>query len=563
MMTIKHFAHLLAYIILSFVFILLNGISLQAQDWKFKQSVDSMVDSKMLASSAPGMAICISYHGRIVYEKQVGLANVKKNIPITNQTRFNIGSVSKQFTAACIYILEERGLLNRTDSIQKYVPELPSFGSTITINHLLAHTSGLTDHMEVLGLQNKFTSKRLTPKYVFQFFKQAPVLSFKPGERFSYCNTGYMLLAMIVEKVSGKSLSEFTRVNLFEPLKMNSTMYTNDELTGMPDGTMSYYLSGKKYKRVKHPQRSAMGATGVFSTLRDMAIWHSTFDLDENGFAQKEFNRHMQTSFQLNDGSSVNYGGGLILKSYKGHRNIEHSGGWNEFLTQFRHLPYEGYSILIATNTTAISPFGICDEISDLLLLSNRMNGFTPSNLSKTTYSPTYFTGKYIDANNVVRTICYHQDTLTITNLSNNKKALAYMSFQKAINDSLLYFKDDAGDSILVLMNAQQSVKGFYWEGGHYFRFKRYYKKLEDSSSANLQNFEGRYYASQYDQGFRIKKKHGLLKMYPVFFKGYQLQALGSDVYKVKNESIYLRFKPDGLTIGNDWISELHLNKIR
>lgn len=548
---------------IAYTILLFNATAMQAQEWAFKHSIDSIIESKHYAASTPGISICITQHGNIVFEKQVGLANVRKRIPITAQTRFNIGSISKQFTAACIFLLEERGLLNRGDSVQKYIPELPSFGSTITLNHLLAHTSGLTDHMEVLGLRNKFGAKRLTLEYIIQFFKRAPVLSFKPGERFSYCNTGYMLLASIVEKVSGNSLEEFAKANLFDPLKMSSTSYTNSEEKGMPDGTSSYYIAGKKFKKVKHPQASAMGATGVYGTLRDMAVWNQTFDLKDNGFAQKEFNHRMQTSFQLNDGSKVNYGGGLILKPYKGHRNIEHSGGWNAFLTQFRHLPEDDISVLIATNSTDISPFAICDEISDLLISTAKTNGKYESNLADVHFKPSLFEGRYMDANNVIRMIQCEHDSLKLTNFASAKKTLAILSYYSNKGDSLIVFTDNLHDTIQFKLNPEKKVSGFYWEGGHYFRFNRFYKKLDELSFTAMKLAKGRYYSSLYKQGIRIKVRHHHLKMYPVFFKGFELQAIGSDIYKVKNESIYLRFMPDSIMLGNDWISELELKKVK
>ena len=296
------------------------------------------------------------------------MANIKKTIPVNADTRFNVGSITKQFTAACIHLLEEQGKLNRNDSIQKYIPELPSFGNTITLNHLLAHTSGIPDHMEILGLKRNYSTIRLDPGYTIEFLKKAPFLTFKPGENFAYCNTGYMLLAITVARVSGMSIQQFAQKNIFIPLNMKSAIYTNTEADGMPDGTVSYSLKNSKYKVKKKPQRNALGSTGVFGTLRDFVKWNQNLSDNQLGEKHKDLTENMQKTYYLNDGSSINYGGGLILKPFKGNKCIEHAGGWNNFLAQFRTLPNTGITVLIASNTGANSPFAVCDEISDLLL---------------------------------------------------------------------------------------------------------------------------------------------------------------------------------------------------
>ncbi|MBL7828466.1 MAG: beta-lactamase family protein, partial [Saprospiraceae bacterium] len=164
--------------------------------------LDSLLKTKAPAPEDPGFAVCIVKNGRIFYEKQFGMADLELNRPITSTTSFSMGSVSKQFTAAAIMLLEEQGKLHRSDPIHKYIPELPDFGRPITIDHLVGHTSGIYSLPEVMSLQSNTSNERLTMDYLLSWLKRHPVLAFEPGSNFSYSNSGYMLMLLIVERAS-------------------------------------------------------------------------------------------------------------------------------------------------------------------------------------------------------------------------------------------------------------------------------------------------------------------------------------------------------------------------
>jgi CubicO group peptidase (beta-lactamase class C family) len=500
----------------------------------------------------------------MVYERSFGMANIKSGIPVTSETRFNFGSVSKQFTAACILLLEEQGKLDRDDSIQKYIPELPSFGHTITLHHLLAHTSGIPDHLEVLGIQNNYKQNRLYPKTMLAFLTHAPSLSFKPGERFAYCNTGYMLLALVVEKVSGMSLQDFAQKYIFDPLKMNTAIYTFEERLGLPDHTQSYSLRKGKYRVVKHPTPSAMGATGVFGTLHDYIKWNENFKHNILGKGDQSLTDKMQTSYTLNDGYSVNYGTGLILKSYRGNKCMEHSGGWNNFLMQTRRFPDQDLTVCMITNVSDYSFFSIFDQVCNIILPEH----IRPS-LANTEH-PTFklplnrLAGIYSDASNIVRRIIVEHDSVKIASYFTANKILAVLHYKYSLGDSLYIFTDQNTDTIVFRMNRLDKVCGFYWEGGHYFRNRRYYESLNDSvTMAEQKGIVGSYYSVELKQHISVvRKKGGTFKMFPTFLLGYTLEHIGGEMYKVKNEPIYLRFKNDELIIGNDWVSGLKLRRI-
>ncbi len=156
-------------ILLSLGLVLSLQMNAQEGNWYFGNKLDSLLAKKEIGAKSPGFAVCIVDHGEIVYEFQTGLANLELRKPITEETIFNLGSVSKQFTAACILLLEEQGKLKRNDPIQKFIPELPDFGETITLDHLINHTSGLYGHIDVLNLRFKYKNSRLSAKAIFSF----------------------------------------------------------------------------------------------------------------------------------------------------------------------------------------------------------------------------------------------------------------------------------------------------------------------------------------------------------------------------------------------------------
>lgn len=546
-------------IIIHYCLILLFcSYSLQAQDWSNKVLIDSIIDSKHINASGPGISICVAQDGRVIYERQVGYANVKKRIPITGETIFNLGSVSKQFTAACIMQLNILGMLSLDDSIQKYIPELPFFGASITINHLLSHTSGIPDHLEILGLKGNYSKARLDPQYTINFLKKAPILMFTPGADFSYCNTAYMLLAIVIERVSHKSINDFAKDQLFYPLKMNSFEYNSNEKNVLKDQVLSYNL---KNKAPRKPQNNAMGATGVFGTLRDYVKWSKIFLGPNNDFAS--LSAALLHSYNLNDGSSINYGGGLILKPYHGVSCIEHSGGWNSFLMQFRFLPEQKIIILVASNTVINSPFGICDQITNLFAPEQSIKNNIVESISVPESINQSITGVYKDDNNIIRRLMITNDTVKIFSYSNSKQPLVYLNYKGLNRHSNYFFVDNYNDTIELVLNHDKLIKGFYWTGGHYFKVRNYYTKLGDNKRVQMNKLTGTYKSENYNQRVRIKfnRRKNVLQIKPIFFLHYNLENIGANYYKVKNDNIYLEFFDNYLVLGNEWVFKLKLKK--
>ncbi len=554
------------YFLLFFSITCCYPVFAQATDWPFQHKLDSLLASKALGAEDPGFAVCIVENGKIVYEHQSGLANLKLKKPITAETIFNIGSVTKQFTAACILLLEEQGKLRRSDSIQKYIPELPDFGETITLDQLIGHMSGLHGHIDVLNLKVKYKNSRLSPAAIFSFYQKSPVLSFSPGTDFAYNNTAYSILCMVIERVSGMKTGDFMREQIFNPLGMKHASFCLIEGDGLTDGTVSYaYQAGKKRYKKDNSTHNMLGATGVHCTLRDLALWQLNFEHNQLGKKSPELIRQMIAMNFLKDGTATHYGAALVLKNYRGIPTIEHGGGWNSFLLQCRRFPEQGISVMVASNNDRSSPFPMADAICDQLFDFKPLPEKASSSLEKLNIQVGQLEGIYLSSNNRLRYVRRDADTLKIRiDESSKKREVAIRFVPKASTNTLLVFTDPiTGDPVEFKLDEQGAVKGFFWEGGEYFQCRRFFEKLE-ASPIPAKTWTGKYNASDFGQkiGIRRNGNAGALKLKPVFFMGYKLEPITGSVFMVPEDRIILRFSENGIVLGDEWVRNLRFSRL-
>lgn len=541
----------------------------QTDAWPLAGALDSLIFPQGTRSETPGLAVCVVQHGRIVYERQMGMANVRRGLPITAEAIFNFGSVSKQFTAACILLLEEQGKLNRSDDIRKHLPELSDFGGhSITLNHLLAHTSGLHDHLEVLILQNKYHRKTISSeRTMLRFLQKKMPLAFVPGTDYAYCNTGYMLLNMVVERVSGLPMQVFAERHIFGPLGMTRSSFQYDEAKALTDGTASYNFQPKK-KRYSEVKRdfNAMGATGVHGTLRDLVLWDQNFYHNRLGKGGQSLVERMETPYRLVNGASTHYGAGLFVRKYRGIPSVDHSGGWNGFLLQHRRFPDWGLTVMVASNNDHTRPFSVCDKICDRLLTFKPLVDSFDTRLSRLPVPAERLHGTYLSANNRLRHLRTSGDTLKIVIPSGSAERSLALSFCPDISTaSALFFLDERGDSVQIQLDANQQPTGFLWEGGDYFICRREYKKLGALPQTVERAWTGKYRSTETGQTVRVKyhKRSGQLSLRPVFFKRYELLPLSGDVFSVKGETVVLRFSAGAMIVGHDWLQNIRLVKVK
>jgi hypothetical protein len=395
--------------------------------------------------------------------------------------------------------------------------------------------------------------------------RAAPDLSFQPGSDFAYCNTGYMLLAMVVERISGLSMHDFTTQHIFHPLGMEHSNYFQQEKDGLPDGATSYDFQSKKgkFKRARsYP--NAIGATGVQTTLRDFFLWDQNFY--HNRLGSGSLCEKMETSARLNDGSLTYYGGGLVLKSFQGNKMVSHGGGWSSFLMEYRRFPDLGISILVASNNDFSSPFPLADAICRDILPKIEASPPPSKPALQLPVAAQNLEGTFLSASNFIRRVKSDGTNLVISiPKSDGKETLLRLDFiEKSNANNTLIFKDERGETVIFQLDSiGQQTLGFWWAGGHYFQVRRFYQKLTPPGAKTA--FPGKYHSESRKQTLRVRsdKRTGGLKIKPVFFIKYPLEPLGGSAFKVRGEAIVIRFEEHEMIVGNDWTNGLRLKKIR
>jgi CubicO group peptidase (beta-lactamase class C family) len=331
-------------------------------------------------STTPGCAVGVSVGGAVVLERAYGMADLEHNVRNSTQTIFEAGSVSKQFTAAAVLLLARDGKLSLDDQARKYIPELPDYGHSLTIRHLLQHTSGLRDWGEVESIAGwPRTSRVYTHANVLDIVRRQKSLNFVPGTKWSYCNTGYNLAAIIVTRVSGQPFSDFCRQRIFVPLGMTHTSWRDDFRRIVKDRAIAYDAAKDTYRQ-KPPFEDVHGNGGLLTTVGDLLRWN------ENAVKQKvgdaEFLREELTPGHFNDGTAHNYAMGLYIRTYRGLLpEVSHSGstaGYRAFLTRF---PEQRVSVAVLCNASTANAEQYARGVADLFLADTyeRVQPATPS----------------------------------------------------------------------------------------------------------------------------------------------------------------------------------------
>jgi len=327
------------------------------------QKIDSLF-TYWNAPNHPGGSVLISKNGKTIFSKAYGLASIEYNIPNTTNTLFNIGSISKQFTAMGIVLLEEQNKLSFDDDIRKFLPKLLDFGKTITIRHLLNHTSGLRDLHGLLGLAGWRPADLETNEHVYRIFKNQKDLNFNPGDEFSYSNTGYIFLAKIIENVSGVGFEQWMEQNVFKPLGMKNTYVEAEHDRVVANNATSYYLRDEFKRAIEY--WGYFGSGNMHSTTEDQNIWLQNFSTPKKEW-ESAFKKLLFTT-PLNNGFETNYGFGVRIESYAEKKVIQHGGSVGGFRAITRVFPEEQLNIVILTNYSRSGIGSKTNKISDILL---------------------------------------------------------------------------------------------------------------------------------------------------------------------------------------------------
>jgi len=318
----------------------------------------------------PGGVVGVMRSDKILYLNSFGNASLEYNVPNAKNTLFNIGSISKQFTAMGIVVLQEQGLLSIDDPVAKYFPDSPIFKHPITLMHLLHHTSGLREFHDLLALAGWRGDDYRTNDDIVRLLRKQTDLNFKPGESFLYCNTGYILLAEIIEKVTGEDFKVWMQNNVFEPLQMKQTFVEDNNQHIVSNRATSYYHSHDKVFEMAQSYWAYTGAGNMYSTTEDLLQWAQNFYDPKSGWGQSF--EVLQTLGDLNNGRPINYAFGIYIDEMFGRKRIQHAGVVGGYRTFLCIYPEEELGIVVLTNFSN-APFGErADDIAGILLSETR-----------------------------------------------------------------------------------------------------------------------------------------------------------------------------------------------
>jgi CubicO group peptidase (beta-lactamase class C family) len=337
-------ARLLRRILFAALGIGLVTLAVQAQTGDIDSRVDNYVQDSIKQQRIPGLALAVMRDGQVIKAQGYGLSNIELNVPVSPQTVFQSGSMGKQFTATGIMMLVEEGKVGLDDKLVKYFPGAPESWSTFTVRHLLTHTSGLKDYTD-----KSFDYRRDYTEEDLLKILQALPFDFAPGEKYHYSNSGFMLLGILIHKVTGKFYGDFLQERIFGPLGMTTTRIISEEDI-VPNRAAGYRLVKGVVKNQEwvNPTLNTSADGSLYFTVLDLAKWDAALYTEK--LIKRTSLAEMWTPVKLNDGKTYPYGFGWRLREMNGHRLIEHGGSWQGFTTAISRYVDDRLTVVALSN---------------------------------------------------------------------------------------------------------------------------------------------------------------------------------------------------------------------
>ncbi|MEM8895039.1 MAG: serine hydrolase domain-containing protein [Bacteroidota bacterium] len=482
------------------------------------------------AEGHPGGAVGVMKNGETVYSKAFGLASLEYDVPNEPTTIFNTGSVSKQFTAMGIVVLHEQGLLSVDDDIRKHLPDMPDFGETITIRHMLHHTSGMRSLHAMLGLAGWRGDDSRTNDDLYRFMLNQRELNFKPGDEYLYCNTGFMLMSNIIENITGEAFPAWMKANVFDPLGISNT-YVEDRYDRIvPNNAASYRPSDEGFFRAVE-YWGYVGSGNMHSTTADLLTWLQNFSTPKEGWASAF--ELLQTVDPFNDGTPNNYAFGVFVDEMYGYKRVQHGGSIGGFRAHVSTYPEEQLSIAILTNYATAGPGGKARAISGILL-DDKSAATTPTaelpTVKLSTDQLQAFEGSYWnEKENYARKIHLKDDTLRYWRSEQSENPLVPVSdikFKMIGIESVLIVRfdiDDQGNKSMVVSegDARPSVFNAF--------------EPVDDPSEYIEAYAGRYYSPELETQYDLILQDSVLIGHHARHGDFPITLLREDVLNMAN----------------------------
>jgi CubicO group peptidase (beta-lactamase class C family) len=516
--------------LLAFFFCIYN-LSAVCQNVSQEQQIDQIF-AEWDKPKTPGASVAIVKDGKIILEKGYGSANLEYNISNNPSTVFEIASVSKQFTAFAILLLEDQGKLSLDDDVRKFIPELPDFGNVITLKHLLYHTSGIRDEMDLLCMAGWRFDDVITHEQIVNLACRQKELNFAPGNEFRYSNTGYTLLAEVVSRISGQSFADFTQDHIFKLLGMTSTLVYDDHEKIVSNLAYSYYPDNNGYKK-KVLSSTNVGASSLLTTVEDLSLWAMNFENPIVG--SKNLIQKMNERGILNCGDTISYALGQDVNHYKGLTIIDHAGAVAGYRSLLARFPEKHFSLILLSNNASFDPQSIAIKIMEIYL-KDQFISETPREASA---GPTgdkefigdpeliaNYIGKYELRPEFVISITSENEKLFVEAHEVPKTRLFQVSptefILPAMKARLTFASDNSGEVNLIniLLNGQEMAAQ---------RMKTF-----DATSVNPDDYNGTFFSPELGTVYTFVTKNGQLIARHARLSDFTLTAVKSDQFSTE-----------------------------
>jgi len=503
--------------------------------------------ARFAGTTGPGCATGVSLGGSQVLATAYGMADLEHKVAITPQTVFEPGSITKQFTAAAVLLLAQQGKLSLDDPARKYIPELPDYGAPITIRQLLNHTSGLRDWGNVAAIGGwPRTTREYTHAHVLEIIGRQKSLNYPPGAEYSYTNSGFNLLAILVGRVANRPLPEFTREQIFMPLGMASTEWRDDFRRIVPNRAIAYSSNSGVFRQ-DMPFEDVFGNGGLLTTVGDLLRWNQNFTTMKVG--GRSFFDSQHERGRLNDGRTIAYAAGLMVLHWKGRDEVSHSGSTAGYSAWLGRYPDQKLSVAVLCNLAGVNATQLGHQVAEAYL-----GALTPDPLPPVTVDPASLAAK-------AGLYCSVRDHQTLTlELQNGQLHLERRGLLRPVWANT-FASDDEGP-LVEFSGARMRLRTEGDEGNWYEKVDR-----ANPTPAELAALAGEYASDEAEAAFQVVLENGRLVIHrrpdarfpliPTYRDGFSSQ-LGS-----------IRFLRDArgqvteLSLGEPRVWDLRFRKLR
>lgn len=449
---------------------------------------------------SPGCALGVIRDGDFIYRKGYGMASLELAVPLSPQSVFYMGSVSKQFTAAAVVLAAEQGFLSLDDDVRKYIPELPDYGHVITLRQMLHHTSGFPDFLVLFELAGRNVADVHSEAGILDLIARQKHLNNIPGDEWIYSNTNYFLAGVVIRRATNKSLADFAADNIFTPLGMAHTRFYDDHTLIVP-GRAAAYDPGKNGKFLVDwsTDYDVVGAGGLMSTVDDLLLWDRNFYTNKLG--KGTLVKELQTRGLLTSGKPIAYALGLSVDTYRGLPTVEHGGALYGYRTGILRFPEQKFTVVCLCNVADPGVANLSHKVADIYLRDRLASDASPAPSASASGfpDPAQFAGKYLDPNkHFAYTFTASGDTLS-----------AWGSKLRRLGPDQFH---DLGTGVITFKESSGGMKStLVMDGDAFFAGQR----VQDShlSEQQLAAYSGRYHSEELDATYDLFVEKGRLML--------------------------------------------------